>query len=225
MGRITYNKPSEGSFTIPGVKLPHRDKNGIYTFEIMENLSEPMNYNQIQEHNIKKYEAGNPIIGSAKDLLSAFHRALQLKDKDFNNFVYNEFRKRNWFNVATGFIWNPEGKKDMVVDYEGLKGIKGQEDLEQIFEGNYVGPNSWLNYLNNEKIFRDFTGQTKNQLEKISQVMNKTSGFLWRFNSNPNTSEKRQARLVGDSVRLDFDANRGLFNYNPGFRVLVKKQN
>ncbi len=224
MKKAFYNEPSEGSFTFEDVKFSRNGESGLYKVEWMEELSKPMNSEEIYNFNNKNYSAGNPIVPSMKTL-GQFFGSLNIKtNAEFYNHLSNQLEENPWINVSTNPIYFPVGEKDKIIHYEGLRGINGQEDLEEVFEGEYIGQNGALKVLRDGQIFEDFTGQRKNKLEKISQKINRTPGYLWGFNSKPEKKIKTQARLDAYSDRLFFYADRSLYSRNPCFRVLIKKQ-
>ena len=202
----------EGSYTLKGIK-----ENGkIYTARVMEKLSKPMNYEQMQEFDFRAREAGNPRLISVSMFFQLAKSGIQTKDNGFLNFLNNGLKKWPNFFSAVNYSAN---EKDKIIHYEGTPD-------EYFFNGTFVGPDNLIENTEDKKTLVSLTGiKDISFLNKISNSLNSTNAYLWRVNSKPiNQDKKRVVGLVADSDWLYLSACGDLGSQNSCFRVELEEQ-
>lgn len=211
--KTVYQAPItiEGSYTLKGV----RENGRIYTAKVMENLSEPMNYEQMQEFDFKAREAGNPRLISIPIFFQLAKSGMQIKDNAFLNFLNGNLKKWPNFFSAVNYSAN---EKDKIIHYEGTPD-------EYFFNGNFVGTDNWIEKIEDKKTLVSLTGiKDVAFLNKISNSLNSTNAYLWRVNSKPNLDNKKIVRFGAYPNRLYLCAYRDLSYQIPCFRVEFGEQ-
>jgi len=207
---IKYTAPViiEGGFTIENIK-----ENGVLykNIKVLENLSDSMNYEEIQEFDARAREAGTAQAISLPLIMSTARQGLREGNNDYLNYLQESFKKcPNFFSIID---YNPEGQKDKIIHYEGTPD-------EYSFKGNFVGPDKLIEEVEDTRTTYALTGiKGTSLLHKISQSVNQTPGFLWRVNEKPLETDRWTMRLYANGGRLYFGAYRNPLSRLPVFRV------
>ncbi len=209
MARIEY----QPAVIIPAsFKIPHVRENGkLYTAKVMEDLSDPMDYEQMQEFDARAREKGDPRLISIPMFFQLAKSGMQNKDSDFLNFLKAGIGR--WSNFFSAINYSANGK-DKIIHYEGTPD-------EYFFEGNFVGNDDWARDISDKRTLASLTGINNVPfLNKISNSVNSNDACLWRVNSRPQGEDiKRVGGLYDGWGRLNLGASRELLNRNPCFRV------
>ena len=108
----------------------------------------------------------------------------------------------------------PEGQLDRVIHNYGTSD-------EYSLEGNIVGINGPIQVVQDTHALELILGTSNlDNINKVSQLVNKTPMHLWRLNSKPSEKTERIVRFIAYSDGLNLDCLGNPLNGNPAFRVL-----
>ena len=215
---IKYNPPTvrpwrdEGHFVIPEVS--YRGETGDYA--LFEEMTPAMTQHKLIELYEREKQAGNPVPTDAPLIWAIATRGDELRDENpeeaqrLSQFFRNSLRR--YPNTLTRVDYSPEG--DCILHNVGTSD-------QYSTEGKVFGPNEWVHKVPDKDVLERLLGtQDAEQINKISQQINGTDFYLWRFNSKPKQLDKRVARFGARDGRLYLDCDRGPLGEGPAFRVL-----
>ena len=203
----------EGNYALKNLV---KENGKIYKATVMTDLSDSMNYEQMQEFDTKAREAGDPRLISAPMFFQLAKQGMQNEDNGFLNFLNEDLKK--WPNFFSAVNYSVSAK-DKIIHYEGTSD-------EYFFEGDFVGEDNWISEIKDKKTLASLTGIKKIPFSnKISKRLNDSPAYLWRVNSKPvNEDDKRIVGLFAVSDWLGLGAGRDPLSRRPAFRVLLEEQ-
>ena len=186
-------------------------RKGKHVYNLMMELANPMNQDKLAEFYEIGKEKGNPVPMNSVQHYELFNDAVKSGNPDLLNFLQKELQK--YPETLTRVIYNPAGEEDETIHNYGTS------DSYSII-GDIVGDDNWIKNIHNVNAL-GLLLKTKDieRLNEISNLINKTPMYLWRFNSK---KFKRQERVVGFDAypgRLNLGADRNLFDEGPAFLV------
>jgi len=216
---IVYNAPTirswkdEGHFIIP--KVFYKGKTG--TYRLFEKMTPEMNQEQLAALYEKEKQKGNPYPTDAPLIWAICTSAYILKNenpetsKKLKNLLENNFKR--YPNTLTKIIYNPSGKDKIIHNYK----TSDQYSLD----GKVVGPDNWINKISDKNILEKLLGTSNiEQINEVSQWINRTNSYLWRLKSNSKTKDERVARFYAYDDGLDLLCDGYHLDEYPAFRVL-----
>jgi len=107
----------------------------------------------------------------------------------------DENAKARWLATLTRIKYNPQGTIDEVVhDYKTNSVFSLDED--------FVGPDEWVEQTQNTKPYKALLGtDNKDGIVEVYSWLNGVKPYLFRVNSDPDSTIERVARFVADSSR------------------------
>lgn len=215
--------PFEVKEIIPGEKywkvrgINSQGKEFKYTF--FENLTRPMNSEQMAEFYETEKEKGNPLPANSIKVYNIMNAAVQSENSSLINHL-SKVLKNNWINALS------------IAQYSPVKGENGVfhnwNTSDEFFkQGIIYGPDSNLEELDSrQRGFLELILGDKNlkNLKEVSHRINKTPFYVWRFNPKPYEKIQRSVGFDANSGRLDLNANWNFSGEDPAFRVLPDKE-
>ncbi len=187
--KTKYIAPSAGYFEID---------NGNSVYRLMEKMTPSMNQDKLAEFYETAKKDGNPVPMNSIQHYELFNDAVKSGNADLLNFLQKGLQR--YPNTLTRVIYNPQEEKDEIIhNYR-------TSDAYSII-GDIVGNDNWIENINNINALESLL-KTKDvkRLNEISNAINQTPMYLWRFNSKPSKKVERVVGFGADSIRLCLDA-------------------
>jgi len=197
-----YVAPSTGHFEID---------NGNSVYRLMEKMTPIMTQDKLAELYNEEKPKGNPIPINSIQHIGLFNDAVKSGNKDLMNYLQKGLRE--WPNTLTRGIYNPIGKEDEIIHNYGTS------DAYSVI-GDIIGDNNLIKDINNPNALESLL-KTKDikMLNKISNSINQTPMYFWRFNSKPSEKVEHVVGFYAGDDRLGLNANRDLCYGYPAFLV------
>ena len=199
---------SEGFFKITGVK--YRGEN--CTYELYDNLTNPMSPHKLAEFYETQKQKGNPYPMDSILTFSILESAVNSGDDDLKNSLHKKLRE-NWINSLSRIIYNPSGIDEIIHNFE-------TSDVYSL-KGKIVGPEDYIENLEDTNYLKLILGtENVKEINEISNGINKTPFYVWRFNSKPSEKQERMVVFGAFSDWFYLDCGRFPLVEVPAFRVL-----
>jgi hypothetical protein len=200
--KTRYVAPNTGYFEID---------NGNAVYRLMEKMTNSMTQDKLAEFYETEKKEGNPLPMNSVQHYELFNDAVKSGNADLLNFIQKGLKK--YTNTLTRVIYNPIGEQDETIHNYGTS------DTYSVI-GDIVGDDNWIKSINNKNAL-DSLLKTKDvkRINKISNAINNTPMYLWRFNSKPSEKTECVVGFNANVVGLGFIANRYSSGENPAFLV------
>ena len=210
---IRYTAPSEGFFDIPGVV--YRGETGNY--RVFERMTPAMTQDKLAELYQGEKPKGNP-----HPMDSVLYFAISLAGYNLRNespegaehlrqFLRESFRK--YPNTLSRIIYNSSEKDKIIHNY--------RTSDEYALDSEVVGQDGWITKIPDKQILESLLGTDNvDKINKVSNWINGTNGYLWRLNSKPENKEERVVRFGADDNWFYLYCNGNPHDECPAFRVL-----
>lgn len=217
--KILYYAPvinswrNEGHFIIPNVN----DQEKIITYALFEKMTRPMNLEQTSEYYETNKQKGNPHPVNSKLLFSIWNSAYDLRNEaqkeseQLRNFLKQGIRK--YPNAFTSLLYTPD-ETDKIIHNPNTSD-------EYSINAKFVGPDEWFSEIPDKNILEPLFGTSDiKKINEVFQLINNTSGYLWRINDKPNKKIERGVWFYADDSGLCLDCDVDPRIEYPAFRVL-----
>lgn len=179
--KTKYVAPSVGYFEI---------NNGNSVYRLMEKMTDLMGQDKLAElYEIEK-EKGNPLPMNSIQHYELFKDAVKAGNSDLLNFLQKGLQR--YPNTLTRVVYNPKGEQDETIHNYGTS------DAYSIMR-DIVGEDTWIKNLEDLTVLEPLL-KTKDvkRIDEISNAINRTPMYLWRFNSKPSEKTERVVRFDAD---------------------------
>ena len=195
-------------------KITRYDLNGNVAkkYNLIDTLSLSKNAIDRAEDYEKRKKAGDPNYLDSIKTWELLEDIANSGNSEAQNFVRDSLRKY-WIATTSVVEYNPKNKKD-----ETFHNWKTSD--EYFLTRDIVGNDNWIKEINNLNALELLVGTKDIQkLNEVSNKINKTSMYLWRFNLKPAEKIKRVVGFYADGGRLFLDADGGPSGEDPAFLV------
>lgn len=203
-----YIAPSTGYFEID---------NGNSVYRLLDKMTPSMNQDKLAEFYEKEKQKGNPLPLNSIQMFEIISDAVKSGNDDLKNYLQEGLQR--WSNTLTRVIYNPIGEEDEIIHNYGTS------DAYSVM-GDIVGKDGLIKNIDNSNALESLLG-TKDikKLNEISNAINSTPMYFWRFNSKTSEKVERVAGFNAYDDGLLLYAYRYLSHEIPAFLVEQVKDN
>ncbi|MBU2612773.1 MAG: hypothetical protein KKB62_03575 [Nanoarchaeota archaeon] len=200
----------KSKYVLPSTGYYEFSANGVPKYRLLEKMTPSMTQDELAELYEVEKKKGNPLPLNSIQMFEIMEDAVKSGDKNLMNHIQKGLQM--WPNTLSRVIYNPKGEDEVIHWY-------GTSDEEKM-KGHLVGKDGFIKNINNPNALEFLLGTSDiKRINGVTNSINKTPMYFWRFNSKPNERTERVVGFDAGGGRLYLDADRCLSGEIPAFLV------